>query len=101
MYSRTTVAAAKSNAARTREADGGSISWRNEALRRHGVLEKPREKGLWEQLTSKEEESKDDQANVRGETPGMRRKREEYNPIEEGLRRARDKAQRSSGSEEE
>ena len=41
VYSRSSIAAAKRNAQRYREADGGQISWRNETLRRHGALEKP------------------------------------------------------------
>lgn len=39
-YSRTSIQAARLNAQRHREADGGQISWRNESLRRHGQLEK-------------------------------------------------------------
>ncbi|KAI9848157.1 MAG: hypothetical protein M1837_000831 [Sclerophora amabilis] len=45
-YARTSIHAAKTNAQRHREADGGQISWRNESLRRHGVLERPEEEGL-------------------------------------------------------
>lgn len=41
VYSRSSVQAAKSDAARQRAADGGQISWRNESLRRHGVMERP------------------------------------------------------------
>jgi hypothetical protein len=40
VYSRTSVQAAKLNAQKHREADGGQISWRNESLRRHGQLDK-------------------------------------------------------------
>jgi hypothetical protein len=39
-YSRTSIQAARLNAQRHREADGGQISWRNESLRRHGQLER-------------------------------------------------------------
>jgi len=35
-YSRTSIQAARLNAQKHREADGGQISWRNESLRRHG-----------------------------------------------------------------
>ncbi|SLM40931.1 hypothetical protein LPUS_11789 [Lasallia pustulata] len=41
VYSRTSIRAAKRNAQKHREADGGQISWRNESLRRHGALERP------------------------------------------------------------
>ncbi|KAF2184374.1 hypothetical protein K469DRAFT_579667 [Zopfia rhizophila CBS 207.26] len=40
VYSRTSIRAAKLNAQKHREADGGQISWYNESLRRHGQLEK-------------------------------------------------------------
>ncbi|KAI9752607.1 MAG: hypothetical protein M4579_005555 [Chaenotheca gracillima] len=46
VYSRTSIRAAKTNAQRHREADGGQISWHNETLRRHGVMERPPEDGL-------------------------------------------------------
>jgi hypothetical protein len=39
VYSRTSIRAAKLNAQKKREADGGQISWRNESLRRHGQME--------------------------------------------------------------
>lgn len=41
VYSRSSIRAAKQNAARHRTADGGQINWRNESLRRHGVLKRP------------------------------------------------------------
>jgi len=44
VYTRSSIYAAKKNAKRHREADGGQISWRNESQRRHGVLERPAEK---------------------------------------------------------
>ena len=46
VYSRSSIQAAKRNAARHREADGGQISWQNENLRRHGKLERPAEEGF-------------------------------------------------------
>jgi len=39
-YSRTSIQAARLNAQKHREADGGQISWRNESLRRHGAMDK-------------------------------------------------------------
>jgi len=39
VYSRTSIRLAKQNAQLHREADGGQISWRNQALRQHGQKE--------------------------------------------------------------
>ena len=50
VYARTSIQAAKRNAQKHREADGGQISWRNESLRRHGVLEPPEDQGAVRQL---------------------------------------------------
>ncbi|KAI9054186.1 hypothetical protein LZ554_001357 [Drepanopeziza brunnea f. sp. 'monogermtubi'] len=43
VYTRTSIAAAKRNAQRHRDADGGQINWHNENLRRHGRIETPGE----------------------------------------------------------
>ncbi|KAI9688483.1 MAG: hypothetical protein M1822_001432 [Bathelium mastoideum] len=43
VYARSSIRAAKRNAQRHREADGGEISWHNENLRRHGQLKRPEE----------------------------------------------------------
>ena len=40
VYARTSIRAAKLNAKKHREADGGQISWHRESLRRHGQMEK-------------------------------------------------------------
>ncbi|KAF2266577.1 hypothetical protein CC78DRAFT_118438 [Lojkania enalia] len=40
VYARTSIKAAKLNAQKHREADGGQISWHNESLRRHGQRDK-------------------------------------------------------------
>jgi hypothetical protein len=40
IYARTSIRAAKLNAQKHREADGGQISWHKESMRRHGQLEK-------------------------------------------------------------
>jgi hypothetical protein len=50
VYARTSIQAAKRNAQKHRDADGGQISWRNESLRRHGVLEPPEDQGAVRQL---------------------------------------------------
>jgi hypothetical protein len=38
VYARTSIRAAKLNAQKHREADGGQISWHKESMRRHGTL---------------------------------------------------------------
>lgn len=50
VYARTSIQAAKRNAQAHREADGGQISWRNESLRRHGVIEPPESQNSVKQL---------------------------------------------------
>ena len=45
VYSRTSIRAAKLNAQRHREADGGQLSWYKEGLRRHGAIDKVEDKG--------------------------------------------------------
>ncbi|KAF2740673.1 hypothetical protein EJ04DRAFT_424266 [Polyplosphaeria fusca] len=40
VYARTSIRAAKLNAQKHREADGGQISWHNESLRRHGLADR-------------------------------------------------------------
>ncbi|KAK5162846.1 hypothetical protein LTR04_002945 [Oleoguttula sp. CCFEE 6159] len=40
VYARTSIRAAKLNAQRHREADGGQVSWMNESRRRHGMVER-------------------------------------------------------------
>lgn len=40
VYARTSIRAAKLNAQKHREADGGQISWHRESMRRHGQLER-------------------------------------------------------------
>lgn len=50
VYSRTSIQAAKRNAQKHREADGGQINWHNETLRRHGKLEPPEDQSTVKQL---------------------------------------------------
>jgi hypothetical protein len=40
VYARTSIRAAKLNAQKHREADGGQINWHKESMRRHGTLER-------------------------------------------------------------
>ena len=52
MFTRTSIQAAKRNAQSHRDADGGQIDWRNESLRRHGALERPKDQQPIQQLVS-------------------------------------------------
>ena len=51
VYSRTSIRAAKLNAQRHREADGGQIDWRSESRRRHGQVDRVHEGTLREAFT--------------------------------------------------
>jgi len=68
VYSRTAINAAKLNAQKHREADGGQLNWRHESLRRHGQLDKIDDRSLLKEalLGNKEEPSETEQAPVRG-----------------------------------
>jgi len=59
VYSRTSIQAAKRNAQKHREADGGQINWHNESLRRHGRLESPVEEGTVGQLVGALQEGRE------------------------------------------
>ncbi|TAQ91505.1 hypothetical protein B7494_g202 [Chlorociboria aeruginascens] len=50
VYAKTSISAAKRNAQKHREADGGQINWQNESLRRHGQLDPPVEQDSIKQL---------------------------------------------------
>lgn len=52
VYCRTSILAAKRNAQKHREADGGQINWHNENLRRHGRLQSPAPQGTLGHLTA-------------------------------------------------
>ena len=95
VYSRTSIRAAKDNAKRHRDADGGSISWRNEALRRHGALAKPESKSLLQELFSSGGEN---EAQKKADRAVVESRPAEINPIEEGIRKAREAGQKK-GSE--
>jgi hypothetical protein len=64
VYSRTSIRAAKLNAQKHREADGGQISWHNESLRRHGLADKVEDdrSTFKEALMSEMEQRKNKQA---------------------------------------
>jgi len=57
VYSRTSIQAAKRNAQKHREADGGQINWHNESLRRHGQMAPPIEQEPLKQLAGLAKES--------------------------------------------
>ena len=61
VYSRSSIQAAKQNAQRHREADGGQISWNNENLRRHGQLAPP-DKLSGKDRSAKREETEQERA---------------------------------------
>jgi len=46
VYARTSIHAARLNAQKHRETDGGQLNWRNESLRRHGQRERIDERTL-------------------------------------------------------
>lgn len=58
VYARSSIYAAKRNASKHREADGGQISWRNESQRRHGVMDKPEEQLTLRNLLNQDREVK-------------------------------------------
>jgi len=62
VYSRTSIQAAKRNAQKHREADGGQINWNNESLRRHGRLEAPVDQGVVKGIVETLQEGKMKQA---------------------------------------
>jgi hypothetical protein len=75
VYSRTSIQAAKRNAQKHREADGGQINWHNESLRRHGQMEPPIEQGPLKQLVGLAKE-KVGAGKGKGETEEERKIRE-------------------------
>ena len=97
VYSNTTVAAAKSHAARSREADGGSINWRNENARRHGTIKKVEEQSLLDYMLARRPKDKTQ------DLSSAERRRSELqmqykNPVEEAIRQAR---KRKSSSDQD
>jgi hypothetical protein len=90
VYSRTSIQAAKRNAQKHREADGGQINWHNESLRRHGRLESPVEEGTVGQLVGTLQEGRD---KSRGGEGGRKREVMET----EAERRIRERVGRGKG----
>ncbi|KAJ5051587.1 uncharacterized protein L3040_001363 [Drepanopeziza brunnea f. sp. 'multigermtubi'] len=84
VYTRTSIAAAKRNAQRHRDADGGQINWHNENLRRHGRIETPGEGSTVAELLgtlkgaagTRSVEGEGGEASAGGETEAERRVRE-------------------------
>ncbi|KAI9714405.1 MAG: hypothetical protein M1820_000366 [Bogoriella megaspora] len=77
VYSRTSIRAAKLNAQRHREADGGQISWHNESLRRHGQMTRPEEGTVRELLLGGKDAkaAAEDKASNRGRSQEEKRLR--------------------------
>jgi len=69
VYSRTSIQAAKRNAQRHREADGGQINWHNESLRRHGVLESPVKEGTVGELVGTLQATREERRREKSEEP--------------------------------
>ncbi|KAF2035350.1 hypothetical protein EK21DRAFT_53994 [Setomelanomma holmii] len=70
VYARTSIRAAKLNAQKHREADGGQISWHKESMRRHGQLERlDDDRGTFKQalLGNGKGKKKDGEAEGKGE----------------------------------
>jgi len=70
VYARTSIRAAKLNAQKHREADGGQISWHKESMRRHGTMERlDDDRGTFKQallsdMKGKKKAGKEEQAPV-------------------------------------
>ncbi|TVY81043.1 hypothetical protein LSUE1_G002777 [Lachnellula suecica] len=77
IYARTSIQAAKRNAQKHREADGGQINWHNENLRRHGRLEAPESQGTVGQILGVVKDSREAaEEKGGGETEAERKLRE-------------------------
>lgn len=85
VYARTSIRAAKLNAQKHREADGGQISWHKESLRRHGQLERLDDdrSTLKEALATSFSRNK----KKKTDTDAEEKPRTEYSKDEEELRR--------------
>ncbi len=91
VYSRTSIRAAKLNAQKQREADGGQISWKRESLRRHGQLETVSDReNLRDALWGKKEKEQEQVAKeeVVGKEEEAARGRMKRSAEEAALRRA-------------
>lgn len=84
VYARTSIRAAKLNAQKHREADGGQISWHKESLRRHGQLDRLDD----DRSTLKEAFASSFSKNKKKtNSEGEEKQRTEYSKDEEELRR--------------
>ncbi|KAH8821135.1 hypothetical protein F5884DRAFT_850378 [Xylogone sp. PMI_703] len=68
VYTRSSIHAAKRNAQKHREADGGQISWHNETRRRHGMLEPPEEQNSIKQLAGIAKDRRVEKGEVKSDT---------------------------------
>ncbi|RKF80119.1 hypothetical protein GcC1_039007 [Golovinomyces cichoracearum] len=71
VYSRTSILAAKRNAQKHREADGGQLNWHNENLRRHGKLARPVQEGTLGQLAATLQDRHEDTNSKAKNTPAQ------------------------------
>lgn len=76
VYARTSIQAAKRNAQKHREADGGQINWNNESLRRHGKLEAPEEQDTVRQIVGAVSQKEGEIKAGGGETEAERKLKE-------------------------
>lgn len=89
VYARTSIHAAKLNAQRHREADGGQINWRNESMRRHGQLEKLDERRLIKDAFLGDKGASTIASNVENTTRKVQAKDEPAKALEDFKRRQR------------
>jgi hypothetical protein len=89
VYSRTSIQAAKRNAQKHREADGGQINWHNESLRRHGRLESPVEEGTVGQLVGAFQDGQEKRRGEQGDSKGELTETEAEKKIRERVGRAK------------
>lgn len=97
VYSRTSIHAARLNAQKHREADGGQLNWRNESLRRHGQLDKIDDRTLLKEalLSSRGESPQQTEA----QSEDMKQKAPGDNEPAKVLEKMKSKGKRNRGSD--
>lgn len=99
IYARTSIRAAKLNAQKHREADGGQISWHNENLRRHGRRERIDDRDVLRQalLGGETRGGEGGRGGVEGAVEGVAMGAPARSVEEEALRRRMGKGGRGGG----
>jgi len=97
IYSRTSIHAARLNAQKHREADGGQLNWRNESLRRHGQLDKIDDRTLLKEALLGDRGVSTQQAEAQVEQ--MRRKAHDDNEPAKVLEEMKSRSKRNRGSD--